>query len=428
MKKTLLVLFALIALLVCSACADEVPQNALPSDSSVGDMGADASDGADSNTTVTASCDTVGHDFSDATCTEAKVCSVCGITEGTALRHDFSSATCTAASTCKICGITRGRPLGHDFSKATCTEAKVCRDCGITEGKALGHDWADATFSTPQTCRRCHITTGEPLELEYTDRREGQLKIRRSMLKDREKELYDQFLPYVLSYTPFVIDCKDMDYDIETLQRALMAIRYDYPETWLYFTDGANFDFSHYTGGDSSDYIVSYGSTYFALVWSEEGIANFDKAVVSDYVAKIDDVCGEIVGKMPKELSTKEKYLWLANYICDITEYEYTFNEKYLYADGPLLYGKGICQSYAFAYQWLCQKAGLWNITCSGMVGGIGHQWNVVMLDDGQTYYMDLTWADTDTDSDSEQYYFMTYEECSKQRNITQGEWIADGK
>jgi hypothetical protein len=60
------------------------------------------------------------------------------------------------------------------------------------------------------------------------------------------------------------------------------------------------------------------------------------------------------------------------------------------------------------------------------MVGGVGHEWNVVMLDDGQTYYMDLTWADTDTDS--EQYYFMTYEQCTKNRDIGDGEWIADGK
>lgn len=400
MKKTLLLFFTLIVMLVFSACADEISQDGLPSDNGVGDIGTDTNGEADGNTTVAAPCDTLGHDFLDATCTKAKVC--------------------------RVCGTTRGRPLVHDFSKATCTEAKVCRDCGITEGDALGHDWADATFSAPRTCRRCRITTGEPAELEYTDRREGQPKIRRSMLKERERELYDQFLPYVLSYTPFVIDCKDMDYEIETLQRALTAIRYDYPETWLYFSDGANFDFSHYTGDDSSDYIVSYGSMYFSLVWSEEGIANFNKAVVSDYIAKIDDACSEIVGKMPKELSTKEKYLWLANYICDITEYDYTFNDRYSYADGPLLYGKGICQSYAFAYQWLCQKAGLWNITCDGMVGGIGHEWNVVMLDDGQTYYMDLTWADTDTDS--EQYYFMTYEQCTKNRDIDDGEWIADGK
>ena len=54
--------------------------------------------------------------------------------------------------------------------------------------------------------------------------------------------------------------------------------------------------------------------------------------------------------------------------------------------------------------------------------------WNVVKLDNGKTYYMDLTWEDTTTTRPKDYYYFMSYEKCTQSRTIRDGEWIADGK
>ncbi len=171
---------------------------------------------------------------------------------------------------------------------------------------------------------------------------------------------------------------------------------------------------------------VSYSSTYFSLKWTKEGIEGFDKKIVSDYISKIDRECDLILDQMPQGLSIKEKYIWIADYVCSITEPYDDPEGNYIYADGPILYGKGICQSYAYAYQWLCQKAGLWCITCGGMAGGIGHCWNVVKLDDGKTYYMDLTWADGV--NNPHYYYFMSHTKCLQSRTIDEGEWIADGE
>ena len=56
----------------------------------------------------------------------------------------------------------------HEWTDATCTEPKVCSKCGETEGDALGHSWgswkvekkATATESgtKEQTCSRCGKT------------------------------------------------------------------------------------------------------------------------------------------------------------------------------------------------------------------------------------------------------------------------------
>lgn len=156
----------------------------------------------------------LGHSWNDATCTEPKTCSRCGVTEGDALGHTWSDwnitlePTCTEDGsqyrTCTVCDHTATgtiaklnhnyvgtivRPtcteqgymyhectrckdsykdeftdaVGHTWIDATCTEPKTCSVCGATEGSALGHKWKDATCTEPKTCSVCGVTEGEAL-------------------------------------------------------------------------------------------------------------------------------------------------------------------------------------------------------------------------------------------------------------------------
>ena len=118
----------------------------------------------------------------DATCTEPKTCSVCGLTDGEALGHNWKEATCTEPATCSRCGETDGEALGHDWQEATCTEPATCSRCGETDGEALGHtveDWTvdvEATCtsegSKSGTCTACGETVTEIIEM--TDHTEGE--------------------------------------------------------------------------------------------------------------------------------------------------------------------------------------------------------------------------------------------------------------
>ncbi len=104
-----------------------------------------------------------GHNWSVATCTTAKECKTCRVTEGVALGHNWKSASCTSAKSCVTCGITEGGPAGHDWSLATCTTAKECKTCRVTEGVALGHNWKQATCTSAKSCVTCGITEGNAL-------------------------------------------------------------------------------------------------------------------------------------------------------------------------------------------------------------------------------------------------------------------------
>ena len=79
----------------------------------------------------------------------------------TICKHDWKEATCTEAAICKLCGVTGEAALGHDWKEATCTEAAVCKRCGIKGSAALGHDWIKATCKVKSTCKRCKITRGK---------------------------------------------------------------------------------------------------------------------------------------------------------------------------------------------------------------------------------------------------------------------------
>jgi len=75
-----------------------------------------------------------------------------------ALGHDFVEATCTQAKYCQNygCGYTEGKPLGHNILPATCTMFGYCQNdhCGRIVSDPLGHQWDDAN-ATVKTCTVC---------------------------------------------------------------------------------------------------------------------------------------------------------------------------------------------------------------------------------------------------------------------------------
>ncbi len=56
--------------------------------------------------------------------------------------------------------------------------------------------------------------------------------------------------------------------------------------------------------------------------------------------------------------------------------------------------GSGVCESYARTLQLLLNYYGVENYFVTGEAGGGGHAWNLIRLDDGKWYWIDLTWDD----------------------------------
>ena len=93
------------------------------------------------------------HEWTEATCTEAKTCKLCGETEGEVLGHTGGTATCAANAVCARCGMAYGEKGSHIFTAATCKAPKACKFCNLTQGEALGH----ADTDIDHLCDRCGV-------------------------------------------------------------------------------------------------------------------------------------------------------------------------------------------------------------------------------------------------------------------------------
>ena len=57
----------------------------------------------------------------------------------------------------------------HEWVEATCEEAKHCSKCGETEGTALGHTMTEATYREAAVCTVCGETEGEPKQSYFAE-------------------------------------------------------------------------------------------------------------------------------------------------------------------------------------------------------------------------------------------------------------------
>lgn len=86
--------------------------------------------------------------------------------------HEWRDATCTEAKVCTKCGETEGEPLGHDWEEATCTEPKTCLRCGLTDGTALGHEVTEWTTTKEATCSEAGEKSGACIRCGQTQTQE----------------------------------------------------------------------------------------------------------------------------------------------------------------------------------------------------------------------------------------------------------------
>ncbi|MBE5819753.1 MAG: hypothetical protein E7310_02895 [Clostridiales bacterium] len=246
----------------------------------------------------------------------------------------------------------------------------------------------------------------------------------KSQLAENEQKVYDEFLIKIRNYEEFVVDFSDLNcnIDYDGFHRVTDALRGDYNELRLYLKTSELYSDEIYNGN------VRYISVRYEYNWLRRD--EFDPEFMEAHLEEINRVCDEIIARMP-DGTYAEKYEFLGREIYNMTVYgENDINNvpdeevdgSYAYMNGPILYGKAICQGYAYAYQYLCNRAGLWCITTSGGC----HCWNLVMLEDGSTYNVDLTWADTE--NDFERYFLLTQEEIEVDHTLYEGEWKATGK
>ena len=125
---------------------------------------------------------------------------------------------------------------------------------------------------------------------------------------------------------------------------------------------------------------------------------NGQKRVVGYDITNVNDKAKWVVANYTdNSMSNLEKVRVLHDWLIHNAHYDYTYSSYS--ANGVLVNGSGVCQSYAEAFLLLAQTAGIECVLVSGTAdngsgnGPQGHAWNMVKLGD-HWYHLDATWDD----------------------------------
>ena len=135
-----------------------------------------------------------------------------------------------------------------------------------------------------------------------------------------------------------------------------------------------------------------------------------------------DRAVSEILAGINPEWSEFERELYIHDYLAG--EITYTEAENAHNSFGAIVEGKAVCEGYAEAFQYLCQRVGIQSFIAIGSSvnpstsSPEGHAWNYVRID-GKYYQVDLTWNDQG-EKLYHAYFNVTDEEISKDHDTTE--------
>ncbi len=233
-----------------------------------------------------------------------------------------------------------------------------------------------------------------------------------SGLTNMQKMYYNELLAAINEFEPIVFSEAKMD-AIEDVHAAADALFVTYPDIQCYAAleeyGSGNVRVKYFLPSDGTD------------------VTDGDKSGILSEMAYFDAVCEYIVESMPQNISTYDRYRYLASVITLITEYDhnYVYPHTNATAYGGIIDGHTVCTGYAVAFEYLCAKADLY----CGRVEGKSyanniHMWNLVKLDSG-TYHVDVTWSDSGKNKPGDtkwlKYFILTQDQILTDHVISDG-------
>ena len=210
-------------------------------------------------------------------------------------------------------------------------------------------------------------------------------------LSDRQKALYDSLCKGVPKYARSI---QVQSLTLDDADTAMFAFMSDHPE-YFWFKDA-----------------------YSMYYYPETGMATEVKLVTTLDTKKLDSMresLSAIAGTFsPSGTSYVEKVRSIHDWLIKRISYDLTTeNSGNVY--GALVEGKVRCEGYSYALNYMCSMHGIPSIYISGDVRGeeARHAWNIVLMDDGKWYYVDLTWDDPRSPISVEYDYFLIGSETS---------------
>lgn len=209
-------------------------------------------------------------------------------------------------------------------------------------------------------------------------------ELRGDSLTGLKKQYYDEIIQKIKNLESFEYTERNCP-EVENFYSFFLTLedyfREDHREVFLYY-DG------DFTSGYKSNYFLPGENPSY-------NNAEADYEEIRHRQALLEAVTNRIINNMPEGLDAYDQYRYLGLVICELCTYDKSTGT--VHAPYPeyncLVNGTCVCSGYARAFQYLCQAADLYCEYLTGRAGGGDHAWNLVKLN-GETYYVDMTWAD----------------------------------
>lgn len=209
-----------------------------------------------------------------------------------------------------------------------------------------------------------------------------------SLLSPKEQEYYDIIRDAAMDFRDYAVFPEAVDPD--TLRKVYISVYYQEEDIfWLS-------SMFYRPAADSDSLMLTY---------------RFDREECEPLINAVEEKTREILDSIDVNSSDYEKLKAFHDYLV----LNCSFSKDTKYANtiyGSLCDGFAQCEGYAFAFDYLCSKAGIDCFTVSGTNSdGDAHAWNMVRLED-MWYNVDCTWDDPILSPHDEDfiryYYFLT--------------------
>lgn len=232
-----------------------------------------------------------------------------------------------------------------------------------------------------------------------------------SMLSPEYKKIYDNICEGIARRDDFIGPFHISN--VNDINLIIQSVTYDYPEYFWFrgVHSGTYYDYDTYV-----DYTVSPQYEFSAQEYTAH--ATFVESATQPILSQLE-------GK-----SDYEKVKGVYEYLVDNTIYDRAYTGTTIYE--MFHDGRGVCEGYARATQYLLTKLGVETLFVTGNGGEFGlprsqwesHAWNIVRID-GTYYQLDTTWGDPVNDDDSQikNFWYLNLTDAEIARAHDRNEW-----